>query len=80
MTVCLEYFKKMLGEKLQFGLSPRALEVTGRETVANSGDRRQLLVCIQLPPWGIEGASICAVLIFIIFLMSVNGIFLSYGN
>jgi hypothetical protein len=22
MTVCLEFFKKMLGEKIQFGLSP----------------------------------------------------------
>jgi hypothetical protein len=46
MKVCLDLFKKMLGEKKQFGLSPRALLVTGRETGANSGDRRQLLVCI----------------------------------
>ena len=35
MKVCLDFFKKMLGEKIQFGLSPRALLVTGRETVAN---------------------------------------------
>jgi len=42
MKVCLDFFKKMLGEEIQFGLSPRALVDTGRETVANSGDRRQL--------------------------------------